>query len=61
VVTEDGAGKDPVTVILIDTLELPPHLSHACTVKLVYLPGFRMNDLLKLVALVLNRRLAGVG
>jgi hypothetical protein len=47
--------------MLIDSLELPPHLSHSCTTKFAYLPGFSTNDWLKLEADVLNKRLYGVG
>jgi hypothetical protein len=45
----------------METCDLPPHLSISCTVKLVYEPGFRMKDLLKLLLLVLKSKLPAVG
>ena len=50
-----------MTVILIETLELPPHLSNSWTMKLGYEPGFRMKDWLKLLANTLYSKLPGVG
>ena len=50
-----------MTLILMTTLEDPPHLSNSWTVKLGYEPGFRMKDWLKLPANTLYSKLPEVG